>query len=71
VVGAGAGFGAVAGAAVDAPVGDNAASNWAFTAGEILSAFFNNTLTCHIWVSLRRSPNPGMPVMRIPLLTFQ
>src|SRR6267154_990701 len=43
----------------------------AFTAGEILSAFASNTLTCQICVSLSVSLNAGMPVKRIPFFAFQ
>jgi hypothetical protein len=37
----------------------------------ILSAFASNRLTCHISVGERDLLNEGMPVMRIPLDTFQ
>src|SRR6202011_5352787 len=46
-------------------------SSAAFTAGEILSAFFTSTLTCQICGSVSFPLNPGMPVMRMPLSTFQ
>src|SRR5205814_161458 len=42
-----------------------------FTAGEILSAFASNTLTCHSCVSFKRPLNPGIPVKRMPFSAFQ
>src|ERR1700724_1258110 len=50
---------------------DGVAARAAFTAGEILSAFANRTLTCQSCVSFRDALKPGMPVKRMPFLAFQ
>src|SRR6202011_1318569 len=50
---------------------DGVAARVVFTAGEILSAFANKTLTCQSCVSFRDALKPGMPVRRMPFLAFQ
>ena len=36
-----------------------------------LSALASSRLTCHIWSVVSEPLNPGIPVRRMPLATFQ
>ena len=62
--------GALSGIAMDIGVDVPAASS-CFTDSEILSAFFTNTATCQICVSVNCPLNPGIPDKRMPFSTFQ